>query len=157
MTDLLHSTHYSPTDEEAESIEMAGVSAAWDVLRQLNDDISPSEGAIVCLKAFTAANAASNKAKEDVLATKKDMEHISCWPDNYQLVCSAMYGICVDDKHIHPRSLGGAQIYSLLKAAKAMEAMTALMDTEDDDEGTLRGDYLAADTIAILSARKSQA
>ncbi len=140
---------YEPTEEEAEVIDRAGLSAAWQALQPLNDvnlEISTS-GVLACLRAFKAASSAAHEAKK-ALAFAHPGKYIRHFPDETAMVCSALFGLDENPADVNPSSIGGARIVCLLKACRALEAMS-LVHSAFDDGDEVFGTIYAEKTIMV--------
>lgn len=145
---------YTPTDEEAEAIDRAGLEAAWIELQPLKDDdeLSTPKMVLACLRAFKKAREAAHAAMQEMEAAHPEASYISHYPEPTHMVCSALMGLDLDSPdEIHPDSIVGARLSALLQAAKALEGMSAVYSAFDDDDGVF-GTYLAGETTMLAEA-----
>lgn len=145
---------YTPTDDEAEAIDRAGLVAAWHELQPLKDDYLPiPEKVLACLRAFKAARAGAYGARETLEEAHPEASFISYFPEPTDIVCSAVMGLDLVDgpDEICPRSVLGARLSALFQAAKALEAMSTVYSAFDDDDGIF-GTYLADETTMLAEA-----
>ena len=144
---------YTPTDDEAEAIDRAGLEAAWRELQPLKDDDLPTpKKVLACLRAFKAARAAAHGAMKNLKAAHPEARYISHFPEPTDMVCSAVMGLDLDGPdEIHPSSVLGARLSALFQAAKALEAMSTVYSAFDDDDGIF-GTYLADETTMLAEA-----
>lgn len=143
---------YKPTESEADTIDRAGLIAAWQELQPLLDDeFAISQGVLACLKAFKAARAAVDEATLALKAGRPDASYISHDPEITLIVCSALMALDIQQDDMHPRSVLGARVAVLIKAARALEAMDAVYSSFDDD-GEVFGTYLADETARLAEA-----
>lgn len=145
---------YTPTDEEAEAIDRAGLSAAWLALQPLKDDKTTHQQMVLaCLRAFNAARKAWHKASADLLAKHPEVTVISHYPEETDMVCSAMIALELDSPaEIYPRSVGGARLSALLQSAKVLEAMSSIHAVLDDSDDAVFGSYLAEEATMLAEA-----
>ncbi len=144
---------YKPTEDEAEEIDRAGMTAAWNELQPLKDDELPTpKKVLACLRAFRAARAAAHDAMKTLKAARPEAIHISHFPEPTDMVCSALMGLDLDSPdEIHPSSILGARLSALFQAAKALEAMSTVYSAFDDNDGIF-GTYLADETTMLAEA-----
>jgi len=148
----MDANEYEPTESEVETIERAGLAAAWQELRPLlDDDLEGPQRVMACLKAFKAARAAAYEATLALKAGHPEASYISHYPEITLMVCSALMALDDGPDEIHPRSMLGARIAVLIKAAKALEAM-AMVHSSFDDEDEVFGVYLADETTRVAEA-----
>jgi hypothetical protein len=140
---------YTPTDEEAEAIDRAGLEAAWHQLQPLkNDDLPIPNKVLVCLRAFKAADAAAHSAMKVIKAAHPEASRIDYYPEPTGMVCGAMMGLDVDDPdEIHPRSVLGERLSALCKAARALEALDTVASAFDDDDAIFGTRFAATATL----------
>lgn len=144
---------YTPTDDEAETIERAGLTAAWNELQPLkNDELPTSQKVLACLRAFKAARSAEHEATKALKQKHPEAKYINHYPETTDVVCSALAGLDVDGPdEVHPSSILGARISVLFQAAKALEAMSVVYSAFDDCDGIF-GTYLAEETTMLAEA-----
>jgi len=144
---------YTPTDDEAETIERTGLTAAWKELQPLkNDELPTAQKVLACLRAFKSAKSAVYEATKALKQKHPDAKYISHYPETTDMVCSALMGLDFDDPdEIHPSSIVGARISALFQAAKALEAMSTVYSAFDDCDGIF-GTYLAEETTMLAEA-----
>lgn len=145
---------YTPTENELETIDRAGLSAAWRELQPLKKDELPlPHKVLACLRAFRAAEMALNVAKKTLGAAHPEAQYVMHYPDTTDMVCSALMGLDITDdpNEIHPSSVLGGRLSALLKAARALEAMSTVHSAFDDFDGVF-GTYLADETTALAEA-----
>ena len=144
---------YTPTDEEAEAIDRSGLEAAWHELQPLkNDELPTLQMVLTCLRAFKAANAATNDAMKTLQAAHPEASHISHFPHITEMVCSALMGLDLDGPDgIPPNSIAGERLWALLQAAKALEAMATVNLALEGYDG-ISNDYLIDATTMVAEA-----
>lgn len=144
---------YTPTEEEADAIDRAGMTAAWHALQPLKDDELPTpKKVLVCLRAFQAARAAAHEAKQKLRTAHPEVPYIHYFAKPTDMVCSALMGLDLDSPdEIHPSSILGARLSALFQAAKALEAMSTVYSAFDDDD-EIFGTYLAYETTMLAEA-----
>ena len=144
---------YKPTVSETEKIDHAGMVAAFAELSCIDDhDESVSLGVLACLKAFKAARKASYAAEKELLNSKPGYTSVSHYVEVTDLVCSAMFAhlIGIPPSECNSHSMGGLKIATLIKAAKALEAMDSIYSALDEDPGVL-GTYMADEAVMYTS------
>ena len=145
----METDEYKPTESEADTIDRAGLIAAWQELQPLLDDeLAISQGVLACLKAFKAAKAALDEAILALKAGHPEASYISHYPQITLIVCSALMALDFQPDDMHPRSVLGARFAVLIQAAKALEAMNAVYSAFDDDDEVF-GTYLADKTAKL--------
>jgi hypothetical protein len=144
---------YTPTQDETEAIERAGVQAAWLALQPLKDPQRlASRGVVVCLRAFDAARAAAQAAAQALAASHRDCDGVSHDIDETRMVCMALCGLDASD----PGALlsyadGGLRIATLFQAGKALEAMAAAHSAFDGDNAIF-GTHVLDETTQLAEA-----
>ena len=142
---------YTPTEDECDAIERAGLRAAWHELQPLKDEeLATPKKVLACLKAFRAAGDAMRAPSKALEAAHPGLV-ISHYPDETAIVCSALMVIDESPDDIHPRSVVGARVAALIQAAKALEAVSSLYSAFDDDDEVF-GTYLADQTVLLAEA-----
>lgn len=144
---------YQPTEDEADAIDRAGLTAAWEALQPLKDDaLQLPKRVLACLHAFKAAGESSRKAGKALLAAHPEASYVCHFSEPTDMVCSALMGLDMGGPdEIHPRSIAGARLSALLQAAKALEAMSVVYSAFDDDDAIF-GAYLADETTMLADA-----
>lgn len=144
---------YTPTDDEAEAIDRAGLEAAWLELQPLKDDDQPTPKMVLaCLRAFKAVSAAERGAKKALKTAHPEASYINHFTDKTYVVCSAVMGLDLNGPdEIHPNSVAGARLSALLQAAIALEAMSTVYAALDGDD-SIFGDHLADETTMLSEA-----
>lgn len=153
MTKKVKSVPYSPSDDEADDIDRAGLTAAWHELQPLKDDELPTpKKVLACLRAFKAARSAAHDAMKILQAEHTESSFVSHYPSITDMVCSALIGLDFDGPdEIHPNSILGGRLSVMFQAAKALEAMSTVYSAFDDDD-EIFGTYLADETTMLAEA-----
>jgi hypothetical protein len=151
----MQSTYYTPTEEEMEQIDHAAMTAAMGTLKALdNGEIEPIDGIKVCLAAFKVARDVCAQKKKELLESKEGFDRISHFENTTEIVCTALVASMTgcDPEQVASRSVAGYQIALLIKASKAINAMSQLSSALEEDTDSFGTQYAGkiidlADTI----------
>jgi hypothetical protein len=149
-----HKETYTPTEDEIDAIDRAGLEAAWLELQALNnDDLPMPKKVLACLQAFKATNAAVIEAKSALKSVHPEASYIQHFSDVESIVCSAFMGLDFDGTgEIHPNSVLGERLLSMIRAAKVLDAMSTV-DCVFEEDDSIFGTYLA-DEATMLAQKK---
>lgn len=143
---------YTPTEAEAEAIERAGLTAAWDAMQPLlNDELPTPHKILACLRAFAAARSAVLDGYKRLKLDHPEASYVSHFTEETNMVCSALMGLDVTPDEIHPNSILGERVSALLQAAKALDAMSNVYAAFDDSDAVF-GVFMADETAKFMEA-----
>jgi hypothetical protein len=146
----METNYYEPTEEEVDALDHAGMMAAYAQLKPIeNKDLAYKDGLKSCLSAFSAASKECRKKSKELLATKEGFTDILYYPNLTVIACTAMVNQIsgFDPKDSSGSSVGGERIAFMIRASKAMDAMSDLrICFEDDTDGF--GTHFAEDVIS---------